>query len=169
MNRRCAFLAIMVSLVTAITMTDAAFGETLYVAAKSAQVRSGKTSLDPVVATLKLGETVEVVKRDDRWLQVQTTKGVTGWIYHNNVSASKPAGGDNDLAALGRNFRRTEASAVTASAGARGLDKASEDYANRAGITKQHRESVDRMTAYKIPDKDIQKFLQSGRLGEYAE
>ena len=169
MNRRCAFLAIMVSLVTALTMTDAAFGETLYVAAKSAQVRSGKTSLDPVVATLKLGETVEVVKRDDRWLQVQTTKGVTGWIYHNNVSASKPAGGDNDLAALGRNFRRTEASAVTASAGARGLDKASEDYANRAGITQQHRDAVDRMTAYKIPDEELHEFLKSGRLGEYAE
>ncbi len=75
MNRRCAFLAMMVSFVTALTMTDVAFGETVYVAAKSAQLRSGKTSLDPVVASLKLGETLEVVKRDDRWLQVQTTKG----------------------------------------------------------------------------------------------
>ena len=61
----------MVSLVTVITMTDAAFGETVYVTAKSAQLRSGKTSLDPVVASLKLGETLEVVKRDDRWLQVR--------------------------------------------------------------------------------------------------
>jgi uncharacterized protein YgiM (DUF1202 family) len=159
----------MVALVTAITMTDAAFGETVYVAAKSAQLRSGKTSLDPVVASLKLGETLEVVKRDDRWLQVQTAKGVKGWIYHTNVSASKPAGGDNELAALGRNMRQTDSSGVTASAGARGLDKASEGYANRAGITQQHREAVDRMTAYKIPDEAIQEFLKSGRLGEYAE
>lgn len=169
MNRRCIFLAIMVSLVTALTMTDAASGETLYVAAKSAQLRSGKTSLDPVVATLKLGEPLEVVKRDDRWVQIRTAKGVTGWIFSNNVSASKPAGGDNELAALGQSVRRTDASAVTASAGARGLDKASEDYANRAGITKQHRESVDRMTSYKLPDEDVQEFLKSGRLGEYAE
>jgi len=100
-KHRCAFFAMMVSFVTAITMTDAAFGETVYVAAKSAQLRSGKTSLDPVVASLKLGETLDVVKRDDRWLQVQTTKGVKGWIYHNNVSASKPAGGDNELASDG--------------------------------------------------------------------
>ena len=169
MNHRCAFLAIMVSLVTAITMTDAAFGETVYVAAKSAQLRSGKTSLDPVVASLKLGETLEVVKRDDRWLQVQTTQGVTGWIYSNNVSESKPAGGDNELAALGRNFRRTEASAVTASAGARGLDKASEDYAKRSGVTQQQRDAVDRMTIYKISDEEIQAFLKSGRLGEYGD
>jgi hypothetical protein len=159
----------MVSCVIAITMTGAAFGETLYVAAKSAQLRSGKTSLDPVVASLKLGETVDVVQRDGRWLEVKTAKGVKGWIYDNKVSASKPTGGDNELAALGRSFRRTDASGVTASAGARGLDKASEGYANRSGITQQHRDAVDRITAYKIPDEDIHEFLKSGRLGEYAE
>jgi hypothetical protein len=168
-NLRYTFLAMMVSFVTAITMTDAAFGETLYVAAKSAQLRSGKTSLDPVVASLKLGESLDVVTREDHWLQVQTTKGVKGWIYYNNVSVMKPAGGDNELEALGKSFRRTDASAVTASAGARGLDKASEGYANRSGITQQQRDSVDRMTAYKIPDEDIQAFLKTGKLGEYAE
>jgi len=166
-NHRHTFLAIMVFMVTA--MTGAAFGETLYVTAKSAQLRSGKTSLDPVVASLKIGETLEVVKRDDRWLQVKTAKGVTGWIYSGNVSESKPTGGDNELAALGKGFRRTEASGVTASAGARGLDKASESYANRAGITQQHRDAVDRMTANKIAEDDIQAFLKAGRLGEYAE
>ena len=113
MNLRSAFLAIMVSCVTVIAMTGAAFGESVYVAAKSAQLRSGKTSLDPVVASLKLGETLEVVTRNDHWLQVQTTKGVKGWIYYNNVSASKPVGGDNELEALGKSFRRTDASAVT--------------------------------------------------------
>ena len=169
MTHRCAFLAMMISLMTAIMITDPAFGETVYVAAKSAQLRSGKTSLDPVVASLKLGETLEVVKRDDRWLQVQTSKGVTGWIYSNNVSASKPAGGDSQLAALGRSFRQTDASGVTASAGARGLDKASEGYANRSGITRQHRDAVDRMTTDKISDEELQEFLKSGRLGEYAE
>jgi len=112
---------------------------------------------------------LEVVKRDDRWLQVLTTKGVTGWIYSTNVSSSKPMGGDNELAALGQSVRRTDASAVTASAGARGLDKASEDYAKRSGITQQQRDAVDRMTAYKISDEEIQAFLKYGRLGEYAD
>ena len=80
MNHRHAFLAILVFMVTA--MTDAAFGETLYVSAKSAQLRSGKTSLDPVVASLKIGETLEVVKRDDRWVQVKTARGMMfdSWI-----------------------------------------------------------------------------------------
>jgi hypothetical protein len=159
----------MVSCVIALITTDAAFGETVYVAAKTAQLRSGKTSLDPVVASLKLGDTLDVVTREDHWLQVQTSLGFKGWIYYNNVSASKPGGGDNELAALGKSFRRTDASGVTASAGARGLDKASEGYANRSGITQQQRDSVDRMTAYKIPDEEIQGFLKTGKLGEYAE
>ena len=72
MNRRCAFLVMMVSCVIALVTTDAAFGETVYVAAKTAQLRSGKTSLDPVVASLKLGDTLDVVTREDHWLQVQT-------------------------------------------------------------------------------------------------
>ena len=169
MNRRCAFLAMMVSCVIALITTDTAFGETVYVAAKTAQLRSGKTSLDPVVASLKLGDTLDVVTREDHWLQVQTSLGFKGWIYYNNVSTSKPTGGDNGLAAMGRSFRGTDASDVTASAGARGLDKASEDYAKRSGITQQQRDAVDHMTIYKISDEEVQAFLKSGRLGEYAD
>jgi uncharacterized protein YgiM (DUF1202 family) len=168
-NRRFAFLIMLVTVMTAVGSSGTAFCEALYIAAKSAQLRSGKTSLDPVVATLKLGDTVEVTKRENRWLQVKTGKGVTGWIYDNKVSSSKPASGDSELAALGRSVRGTDASAVTASAGARGLDKAPGTYANRSGITQQQRAAVDRMTAYKISDEEVQEFLKSGKLGEYAE
>jgi uncharacterized protein YgiM (DUF1202 family) len=160
---------LLATLATAVTLAGTAFCETLYVAAKSAQLRSGKTSLDPVVANLKLGETVEVVKREERWLQVKTGNGVTGWIYDGKVSASKPASGDSELASLGKSMRGTDASAVTASAGARGLDKASDTYANRSGISQQQRAAVDRMTAYKISDEEVLEFLKSGKLGEYAE
>jgi len=152
-----------------VAISGVASGETLYVSAKSAQLREGKTSLDSVIANLKIGEALEVLKREDRWLQVKTTKGITGWIYDNKVSASKPAEGESGLAFLGLSFRGNSASAVTASAGARGLDKASEGYANRSGITQQQRDAVDRMTTYKISDEDIQEFLKSGKLGEYAE
>jgi hypothetical protein len=145
-----------------------ASAETVYVSAKSAQLRSGKTSLDPVVVNLKYGQELEVLAREDKWLQVETEKGEKGWIYGAKVSSTKPSGGGSELAALGERVRRGDSS-VTASAGARGLDKASEGYANRAGITKQHRDEVDRMTAYKVPDDEIQDFLKSGRLGEYAQ
>ncbi|MCC6139705.1 MAG: SH3 domain-containing protein [Nitrospira sp.] len=169
MNRRHPFLASLIFMAAVMTIAATAFGETLYVSAKSAQVRSGKTSLDPVVANLTLGDSLDVISRNERWLHVRTANGIQGWIYATYVSPSKPAGGDNELAALGKGFRRTDTSGVTASAGARGLDKASESYAHRAGITQQHRDAVDRMTASKIPDEEIQAFLKAGRLGEYAE
>ncbi len=151
-----------------ILFTATAWAETVYVTATTAQLRAGKTSLDAVVANLKYGQALDVVTREDRWLQVRTDTGVKGWIFYNKVSGTKPTGGDSGLAALGQRFRKGDSS-VTASAGARGLDKASESYANRTGITQQDRDAVDRMTAYKIPDDEIQEFLKSGRLGEYAE
>ncbi len=169
MNRRYAFFSPLICFVTAVLLTGTGVCETLYVAAKNAPLRAGKTSLDPVVTTLALGETVEVLKREDRWLQVKTANGVTGWLFDNKVSASKPASGESALAALGRNMRGADASAVTASAGARGLDQAPGVYANRSGITPQQRAAVDRMTAYKISDEEVQEFLKAGKLGEYAE
>lgn len=169
MNRRYGLLTISLAIVATALVAGTALCESLYVAAKSAQVRAGKTSLDPVVATLALGDIVEVLKREDRWLQVKTANGTTGWLFDNKVSASKPTSGESALAALGRNMRGTGASAVTASAGARGLDQTSGVYANRSGITPQQRAAVDRMTAYKITDEEVQDFLKSGKLGEYAE
>lgn len=151
----------------AVLATDA-LADSVYVSAKTAQLRSGKTSLDPVVANLQFGQELEVVSREDKWIQVQTSSGAKGWIYSTKVSSTKPSGSGSDLASLGERFRRGDPS-VTASAGARGLDKASESYANRTGITKQYRDAVDRMTAYKIPDDEIQDFLKNGRLGEYAQ
>ena len=66
-------------------------------------------------------------------------------------------------------MRSGDASATTAAAGARGLDKASEGYANRAGISQRDRDAVDRMNAYQIPEQDVEEFLREGALGEYAK
>ncbi len=143
--------------------------ETVYVQAKTAQLRSGKTSLDAVVANVKLGDALEVTGKDGNWLQVKTAAGVQGWIFSNKVSSTKPSGGSDTFAQLGRSMRRGEASGTTASAGARGLDKASEGYANRTGISQRDREAVDRMTAYQLPDQEVEEFLKEGGLGEYAK
>ncbi len=162
------WIGFLAACVIGLAFAPAALAESVYVTAKSAQIRSGKTSLDPVVANLQYGQELEVLSRDDKWIQVQTSGGAKGWIYSAKVSSTKPSGSGGDLAALGERYRRGDPS-VTASAGARGLDKASEGYANRTGITKPYRDAVDRMTAYKIPDEEIQEFLKSGRLGEYAQ
>ena len=146
-----------------------AWAETVYVQAKTAQLRAGKTSLDAVVGNVKFGEALEVVGRDGSWMEVKTSAGARGWIFANKTSASKPSGSNDTLARLGQSMRGGDASATTASAGARGLDKASEGYANRAGVSARDREVVDRMTAYQLPDQEVEDFLREGGLGEYAQ
>jgi uncharacterized protein YgiM (DUF1202 family) len=143
--------------------------ESVYVQAKTAQLRAGKTSLDKITANLRYGDALEVLRRDGTWIEVKTGTGDRGWIFANKVSSTKPSGDDSDLASLGKSFRRKEASDVTASAGSRGLDKVSEGYARQAGITKEVQDSVDRMTAYRITDQEVEEFLRKGRLGEYAQ
>ena len=144
--------------------------ETVFVQSKTAMLRSGKTPLDSVVANLKFGEPLEVLNKEGNWLEVQTARGVKGWIFAGKTTPTKPAASEDDvLAKLGKSFRRTEAGDVTASAGARGLDKVSEGYANRVGITQQHRDAIDRMAGYRISDQDVEDFLKEGRLGEYAK
>lgn len=147
----------------------AALAETVYVQGKTAKLRSGKTSLDRVVADLKFGQELEVLRRDGSWLEVKTASGATGWIFANKITLARPTEGDDDLARLGKSFRRRDAAEITASAGARGLDKVSEGYANRAGITQRHRDTVDRMAAYQITDQEVEDFLKEGGLGEYAK
>jgi hypothetical protein len=150
-------------------LVSGALAETLYVQAKTAQLRAGKTSLDSILANVRYGEAVEVLSRDGNWTEVKTTGGAKGWIFSNKLSQSKPSGGNDTLARLGQSMRSGEASGSTASAGARGLDKASEGYADRAGISQRDREAIDRMTGYQIPDEDVEQFLKEGGLGEYAK
>ncbi len=155
--------------VLSLTVAGTAMAETVYVQAKTAKLRTGKTSLDAPVADVKFGEALEVLRKDGSWLEVQTDAGKKGWIFAGKTASAKPAGGDDELAKLGQSMRRGEAGDVTASAGARGLDKASEGYANRSGITQRDRDAVDRMTAYRMSDEEVDKFLKEGGLGEYAK
>ena len=93
-----------------------AWAETVYVQAKTAQLRAGKTSLDAVVGNVKFGDALEVVGRDGSWVEVKTSGGARGWIFANKTSTSKPSGGNDTLARLGQSMRGGDASATTASA-----------------------------------------------------
>ena len=166
---RSLWLSLMGLWVALVLLGTEALAETVYVQAKTAQLRAGKTSLDAVVGNVKFGDALEVVGRDGSWMEVKTSTGARGWIFVNKTSPSKPSGTNDTLAKLGQSMRSGDASSTTASAGARGLDKASEGYANRTGISARDREAVDRMTAYQIPDQEVEEFMREGGLGEYAK
>lgn len=146
--------------------------ETVYVRADFGDIRSGKTSLSKVLTRVDYGEALEVMGKDGRWYKVRTSKGVEGWIFSNKISTDEPPKSQGRVAALSGfgSFGRTKASEVTATAGARGLDKVSESYADRTStITPKDREAVNKMAAYHITEDELMSFLKDGRLGEYAQ
>ncbi len=169
MNARQPVRIVIPVLIILSVMAGSAWAETVFVQARAAQLRAGKTSLDPVVANVKYGEALQVRRTEGKWMEVETGGGLTGWIFANKTTTAKPSGGEDDLAKLGRGFRGKEASDATASAGARGLDEVSAEYAKRSGISQRDRDSVDRMAAYKITDQEVEEFLKKGELGEYAK
>lgn len=156
-------------LLSLLCLTNMALAETVYVQAKSASLRSGKTSLSKVVTSVRFGQALELIEKNGNWFKVNDGKGRSGWIYHNKVSLSKPSGRENRLASLGKDFRQTQSSSVSGTAGVRGLGEFSNHYAQHSRIAVRHRRAVDRMTNYRLSDGEVEAFLKSGRLGEYAE
>ena len=169
MRLRSVLIMQSVILFTILWLGNPAMAETVYVQAKSATIRSGQTSLSHVVASVSFGQGLELMEKQGNWYKVDAGKGAIGWIYHNKVSTHKPSEQESRLASLGKNFRHTRSSSLTGTAGVRGLDEFSTGYANAAGISARHRAAVDRMTNYRLSDREVEAFLKSGRLGEYAE
>ena len=146
-----------------------AWAETVYVQAKTAQLRAGKTSLDAVVGNVKFGEALEVVGRDGSWVEVKTSAGARGWIFANKTSSSKPSGSNDTLAKLGQSMRGEMPRRRRHRPAPEGWTRPPKVMPTAAGVSARDREAVDRMTAYQIPDQEVEEFLREGGLGEYAK
>jgi uncharacterized protein YgiM (DUF1202 family) len=141
--------------------------ETLYVTSKSANVRAGKTSRDAITDTVHYGDAVESVRQENDWFEVKTKNGVQGWVHTTKLSNSPPTKGQDSI--LPGMPLPPRASPPIVTAGARGLDKVAEGYAEGSGISPQSRAAVDKMTSYQVDDKRVETFLREGGLGDYAK
>lgn len=114
------------------------------------------------VATLKLGSKVTVAEARGQWVRVSEAKKTGGWIFSGNLSASAP---DKDvgLAAI-----PLDASATTATAAARPLDREAEEYSARKDLGKA-REDVEWVIAQSamLTAAEITAYLQEHKKGEY--
>lgn len=162
------------SLASALTVASFLFlaagvshADTLYISSKSAQVRAGTTSLDDVKGTVHYGDAVESLRTDNAWAEVKTKNGIRGWIHTSKLSNTPPTTQqDTSFLKLGST---SNASTPTVTAGARGLDKVAQGYADKTGISPQSREVVDQMTNYQVNDSQVENFLKEGGLGDYAK
>lgn len=143
--------------------------ETWYVQVASSPLRAGQSSLDAVNGWVHAGDTVSILGREGKYVRVKTQQGIEGWIAGAKLSTTQPPdeSGSGLWASAGRMIG-PRASETTSTAGARGLDKAAEDYATAERISPEHREAIDRMTTYRLDDAALEEFLKEGGLGEYA-
>ena len=146
-----------------------AFAETMYAKKSRVKVTAEKSPTSKVIATLNLGDQVEVIKKSGRQYQVKLSSGGTGWVFKFKLSAKKPAGkkGGSSLSGLtGKNI--VVAKEARAGGSIRGLKETTETYAESKKINPAYRRSVDKMEQVVIPDQELARFQQEGGIGEYA-
>jgi uncharacterized protein YgiM (DUF1202 family) len=102
---------------------------TRWVDRTKADVRAGKASFHEVVDTVLKGEQVQVLRTEDRWMNVRTPRGKTGWLFEKALSASAVTPGGSDFLKMVPGDAST--SATAASTGAKGVY--AEQYAKSKG------------------------------------
>ena len=146
------------------------FAETMYAKKDRVKVTTEKAPTSKVMATLSLGDSVEVLKKSGRQYQVKLSSGKTGWVFKFKLSAKKPSGkgsGGSGLAGLtGKNI--VVAKEARAGGSIRGLKETTETYANKKQINPAHRRAVDKMEELVISDEELAQFQKDGGVGEYS-
>ena len=114
----------------AVAAATAQTNSTKWVERTKADVRAGKASFHPVVDTVLKGDQVTVLTTDEKWLNVRTPKGKSGWVFEGALSAKAVERGGSDFLkhAPGGD---ASTSATAASMGAKGIY--AEQYARSKG------------------------------------
>ena len=115
MKRTTIAISLLVGLVTAPMAAET----TRWVERSKVDIRAGRGSFYDIVDTVLKGEQVEVLKVEDKWASVKTSRAKTGWVYEAALKATPVQPGTSDFlkAAPGD----TATSRTAASQGAKGV------------------------------------------------
>ena len=164
---------LMVLLVAAL----AAAQQRLWVTASGAQLKAQRGATADTVAQLPVGSELTVNAYQRRWYQVTTADGATGWIYRGKVAAQPPAAttaGDNagsvgDLLGGMSGDSAIQVSSAGTARSVRGLSPEAQQYAQKAKTPEIYQQALDRVLSIKATDPQINWFLKTEKIGEYAE
>jgi hypothetical protein len=138
-----------------------------WVASSGAKLKASASASASTVGEVPVGAELQVLEATDKWYHVRTADGREGWIYSGKLSGAPPAGDDGSL--LGAlPGSQIEARASDTARSVRGLSPETGEYAKTAGTPKASQDALDRVLARQVSDADIERFLQQGRIGEYA-
>ena len=119
-------------------MYSTARAETLYVAERMlVGLRAEAADTAPVVATVESGKPLEVLQRQDRFVQVRDPQGSEGWIEARYLSPDPPA--RSQLAKLQNDLNKSRAQATEANTQ---LKKAQGTVAEQAAKIKELEQAV---------------------------
>ncbi len=155
---------------------DVGAQQTIWVSSTNAKLKTEMSASSSTVATLKIGTKLSVISTEKRWYQVKTPSGKAGWIYRGKISKTPPettqtqSKGDSTGGLLGGlTGSSIRADASDTSRSIRGLSPEAKAYAKATETPEKYQNALDKTLSLQIIDKEIEQFLQEGRIGEYAE
>ena len=142
----------MLSIMAAFLLSPAfsqAVGTTMYVAVRSAELRSSSGFFGSTVGNLDLGDAVTVIQDNGKWMEIRAENALSGWIAATSLSPRRVTGETHsatarEIALAGKGFSRD----VEAEYRENGLDYS----------------MVDAMENLIISKEELLQFINDGRL-----
>ncbi|MDR2808719.1 MAG: hypothetical protein LBB43_06920 [Spirochaetaceae bacterium] len=106
-------MALAVGAVLCASLAAQSPGSTMYVANKTAAVKSGTGLFAGTIQTLQLGDTITIEeKKDSKWVKVKTAAAKTGWVTLASLTSKRVLTTDrnasaSELALAGKGFSST--------------------------------------------------------------
>jgi uncharacterized protein YgiM (DUF1202 family) len=148
--KKLAFLLLFALLCYGLAFSQSA-GSTMYVAVKSAEIKSSTGFFASKTGVLGQGEAVTVVRTNGNWVEIRTRNSQTGWVALSSLSS-----------------KRVTSSGSSASAGeialaGKGFSPGTEMEYRKSGLDYS---DVNNMEGINIPIAELQKFVEEGRLAK---
>jgi uncharacterized protein YgiM (DUF1202 family) len=125
MSRTTIAIVLLVGMVTAPLAAET----TRWVERTKVDIRAGRGSYYEVVDTVAKGEQVEILKTEEKWASVRTSRAKTGWVYEAALKATPVQPGTSDFLKAAPGDIST--SRTAASQGAKGVY--AQEYAKEKG------------------------------------
>lgn len=147
---------------------SAVAGEKVWVTSRGADLQSDASASSSTLQSLAIGTELTVQSKQGRWYKVSTPGGRTGYVYQGKVSSSPPAGSSSGLFGS-MNQSSIQASKADTARSIRGLSPEAKEYAESTGTPGEIQSALDNVLVMRTTEGEIDRFLQSGRIGEYAQ
>ena len=145
------FFVVLLAVMVSMMAVGQNAGVTLYVAAKTLEVKDSSGFFAKVIGTLAMGEAVTVQQNQGKWLVVRNGSGLQGWASADGFSSRRTSTGSSvsasEFALAGKGFTDDLEKVLRSSGGV--------DYSG-----------VDAMEKLTIPLDELRTFLKEGRLAE---